>query len=490
MAFKSIHTTDGLKATSRAMATGAQIVLVAVVVGDGAGNPVTPNVGMTQLVRERWRGTINRIYQDPDDPIRYFAEGIVPAAVGGFTIREGGLIDDAGKLYTICNLPESYKPLPSEGTASDYTFRIAFQPGNADVVQLQIDPNVTIATQSWVINYATGAKVFPGGTTGQVLTKQSNADGDAEWEDVDAINVTVDTIEETQTLAAGQNVVDLALTTTRGLAVYIDGKRLRADQWVKHSTIATRLTLATTYPDGTKLIAAQNEPTGNAPDPLLRSKNLSDLDNAAAARDNLGVYSKDESDRAGPIGMPGHWPSANLPQGWLVRDGSAISRTAYPKLFAVIGTRFGEGDGFTTFNLPDDRGLYDGGADLGRGLDPEMVLGARLDSANKAHGHAITIQGAGDHAHVIDIGGGGDHSHNLNTSGVRYNATYEVRNGEGTLHSGSGSIGSGTTNSGPHTHPASSRGAGTHSHAASVGASGASHAKPNTRAYVPIIRVM
>ena len=41
------------------------------------------------------------------------------------------------------------------------------------------------------------------------------------------------------------------------------------------------------------------------------------------------------------------------PTNWLICDGSAVSRTTYADLFAVIGTSFGEGDGSTTFNLPD-----------------------------------------------------------------------------------------------------------------------------------------
>lgn len=490
MAFTSIHTTHGLREVARAIAENAQLKLIALAVGDGGGNPITPNVAMTGLVRERWRGAINRIYKDPTNPLLYIAEAIIPAAVGGWTIREAGLIDSNGALFTIANLPDSYKPVPADGTTSDIVVRIAFQPANADTVTLQVDPNVSVATHSWVINYFNDGNVFPGGTTGQVLTKQSNADGDADWQDVDAINVVVNTIEETQTLAAGQTVVDLTATTTRGLAVYIDGVRLRADQWTKTEDQPTRLTLATAYPAGTKLVAAQNEPTGNAPDPLLRSKNLSDLASTADARANLGVYSKDESDRAGPIGMPAHWPSANLPTGWIVRDGSALSRTAFAKLFAVLGTRYGAGDGFTTFNVMDDRGLYDGGADMGRGLDPDMVLGAKLDSANKAHGHAVAVEGNGQHGHPIRVDEAGEHTHQLNTSGVLYFAGFNVRAGEGTTHSGSGSTHSGTTLAGKHVHSASAEPAGQHSHNATASATGGAHARPNTRALVPIIRAL
>ena len=47
------------------------------------------------------------------------------------------------------------------------------------------------------------------------------------------------------------------------------------------------------------------------------------------------------------------WSSATIPSGWLVCDGSAISRTTYKALFNAIGETYGAGDGATTFNLPD-----------------------------------------------------------------------------------------------------------------------------------------
>lgn len=43
---------------------------------------------------------------------------------------------------------------------------------------------------------------------------------------------------------------------------------------------------------------------------------------------------------------------------WLLCDGQEVSRTEYEELFALIGTRFGVGDGTTTFNLPDYRGKF------------------------------------------------------------------------------------------------------------------------------------
>ena len=56
-----------------------------------------------------------------------------------------------------------------------------------------------------------------------------------------------------------------------------------------------------------------------------------------------------------PIGSIVEYGSLNAPTNWLICDGSAVSRTDYAELFAVIGTSFGAGNGSTTFNLPDFR---------------------------------------------------------------------------------------------------------------------------------------
>lgn len=64
----------------------------------------------------------------------------------------------------------------------------------------------------------------------------------------------------------------------------------------------------------------------------------------------------DGTDYIGPASMTGvicYYPVANIPAGWLLCDGKAYSRTAYAKLFNVIGTTYGVGDGSTTFNIPN-----------------------------------------------------------------------------------------------------------------------------------------
>ena len=69
------------------------------------------------------------------------------------------------------------------------------------------------------------------------------------------------------------------------------------------------------------------------------------------------------------------------PAGWLLADGTEVSRTTYARLFAAIGTTFGAGDGSTTFKLPDLRGEFIRGADFGHGVDPDRVLGSAQGDA-------------------------------------------------------------------------------------------------------------
>ena len=56
-----------------------------------------------------------------------------------------------------------------------------------------------------------------------------------------------------------------------------------------------------------------------------------------------------------PAGSVIAWAATTAPAGWLLCDGSAISRTTYAALFAIAGTKWGTGDGSTTFNIPDAR---------------------------------------------------------------------------------------------------------------------------------------
>lgn len=389
--YKSIHTAYGLQRMAAAEAAGEPINITEMAVGDGNGNPVEINDDQTGLVRERFRAAVNRVYRDPERSNQYTAELVIPATEGGFTLREIGLFDDQGGLFIVGNLPETYKPMASEGAFADTIVRFEFLVTNATVVTLQIDPNVAVATQSWIINNITMASLLPGGTTGQLPRKASNADGDIEWfdPDVDQFNITLDTIEEKQALVDAQTVVALAVCTTRGLAVYVDGERVPNDEWTAHPTDPTEFSFNTAIVGTHELICAQNEPTGNAPAPLERSKNLQDVESKPDSRANLDVFSRAETRQMAPAGLVSHFARSTAPTGWLKANGAAVSRVAYADLFASIGTTFGNGDGFNTFHLPDLRGEFVRGWDDGRGVDAGRGFGSWQADELREHSHSF-----------------------------------------------------------------------------------------------------
>lgn len=393
MAYATIHTNYGLQRLAQAETTGVPINLIEMAVGDGNGNETTPSQSQTQLVRERFRATINRVYQDASDPLRFTAELIIPASVGGFTLREVGVFDDTGSLFVVGNLPSTYKPENDEGAYSDTVVRVDFLVSNASTITLQVDPNVVVVTQQWISNNVTAATIIPGGTTGQILAKESNADGDYIWKDPTDAVVVVDTIAEKQTLAASQTIVDLTETITYGLAVYIDGIRLPmgsgADEWQPDPNITTRVILGKSYPDGSIFQGVNNEPAGSAPAPLERAKNLSDVASASTSRTNLDVFSKEETRQMAPAGLVATFARSTAPTGWLKANGAAVSRTAYADLYAAIGTRFGAGDGINTFNLPDLRGEFIRGWDDGRGVDSGRALGSAQGQLIESHDHGM-----------------------------------------------------------------------------------------------------
>lgn len=77
----------------------------------------------------------------------------------------------------------------------------------------------------------------------------------------------------------------------------------------------------------------------------------------------------------------------SAPDGWLKANGAEVSRETYADLFVAIGTTYGNGDGSTTFELPDLRGEFLRYWDDGRGVDSGRVLGSSQGHAFGSHSH-------------------------------------------------------------------------------------------------------
>jgi len=182
-----------------------------------------------------------------------------------------------------------------------------------------------------------------------------------------------------------------------------------------------------------------------------------------------------------PAGVFVPYAGETAPAGWLLCDGSAVSRTTYATLFAAIGEAYGTGDGSTTFNLPDMRGEFLRGWDNGRGIDSGRALGSAQSGQNQSHAHSGSAASAGAHSHTASSSSSGSHGHSGSaaSAGSHTHTYVNTHWGYGSSPIASGSNithpeNTGTTSSaGGHTHSLSISSDGTHSHSVTVNSGGA-----------------
>lgn len=252
----TLLTTAGQAKLANAIAIGVPLRITSMAIGDGNGNPVTVTESRTTMVHSVYSGSLNTLNTDPSNPNYLIAELVVPMSSGGYTVREVGLFDVDGTLIAYGNFPDVYKPLISEGSGRELVVRMVFQVSSTASVTLVIDPTIVLATRAWVVSQNNLAHIAPGGVTGQVLMKASNADGDATWQSPGAAIINVNAHSEIQTCAGGQTVFTLASLTTVGLAAYIEGARI-FDLVVLNST---QVQTPTGYPAGSRIMFVQNDP--------------------------------------------------------------------------------------------------------------------------------------------------------------------------------------------------------------------------------------
>ena len=156
-----------------------------------------------------------------------------------------------------------------------------------------------------------------------------------------------------------------------------------------------------------------------------------------------------------PAGVVLPYAAAAAPTGWLLCDGSAVSRTTYAALFSAIGTTYGSGDGSTTFNLPSagDRVIAGkgstkttlGGTGGATTQTPSGTVGNTTLSTNEMPSHThnsgsfnpsvsgsfngtFHINNGGNNINVQYTGGSGSHNHSLSMSSLNVEQPFIVLN--------------------------------------------------------------
>ena len=126
--YGTLVTDCGIQLIAAAVMEGKKINITDLAVGDGGGSYYKPNSTMTALKGEKWRGKVNRVEINEKSPNMIDVVAVIPSDVGGWTIREMGVLDETETLIAVCNTPD-------------------IEISNADAISFIIDPNVVTATK-------------------------------------------------------------------------------------------------------------------------------------------------------------------------------------------------------------------------------------------------------------------------------------------------------------------------------------------------------
>lgn len=404
--FYSILTTVGKAALANAAALGKTVTLTEMAVGDGNGEAVSPTEDMTELVNEVYRAEINTPVVVDDITMR--AELVISTEDGGFYVREVGLFDENGELFAVANLPETYKPSMTEGAGRELTVALLMEISNSDNITLTIDPTVVLASRTDVAN--------------AIGYHNSNESSHADIrESMGALNVHPPRKDNPHDVTTGQIGAARLDTAQNWTAQQVFGAVALTCQASVDWDLDTQQSANLVLTGDATLAAPKNQRDGGRYRLLVvqdgtgghsltfnaayAAELLPPLDQAAGAAtlyvfDSDGTVMRSCAPLGIPVGTVAHYASETPPPGWLVRDGADISRAIYSKLFGVIGTTFGAGDGETTFNLPDDRNLFD------RGMPGGGTIGTYQDDEFKSHTHTFPAGGnSGDGPTKTSSGG-------------------------------------------------------------------------------------
>jgi phage-related tail fiber protein len=136
---------------------------------------------------------------------------------------------------------------------------------------------------------------------------------------------------------------------------------------------------------------------------VLAACGHSSSNNAQCQTSSCGGGSAQGGPGLAPSGAVMAFAGSAAPEGWLICDGSSVSRTQYASLFAAIGTAHGSGDGTTTFQLPDYRGRFLRGVDDGQKRDPDALARTAAAPGGNAGDAVGSIEGDANAPHVHPV---------------------------------------------------------------------------------------
>ena len=162
--YYNVTTNLGDAELANAIATNTKLDITHVAFGDGNGSVPTPNKTRTSLLREVHRQAVTKYERHATNANWIVIETIIPSDVGGFTIREMGIIAN-GKLISHGSHAPFEKVADPSGV-SEYRLRFTQNVTDGSVVELTLDESLIYATQAWIDeNYIKRSEIVDNLTT-------------------------------------------------------------------------------------------------------------------------------------------------------------------------------------------------------------------------------------------------------------------------------------------------------------------------------------
>lgn len=168
--YGAVITLAGTARLAQAALTGEPLAIKFMAVGDGGGALPSPSPYSTGLVNEKFRGELNKLIITENDASVIEAEMIMLPQIGGFWLRELALFADDGVCIAVGNMPETYKPLLSEGSGRFQSIRMQLKISSTEDVELIADPSVILATADEVRKAKDEAKDYADQVVGDLDT--------------------------------------------------------------------------------------------------------------------------------------------------------------------------------------------------------------------------------------------------------------------------------------------------------------------------------
>ncbi|ECI3855350.1 hypothetical protein YY29_004111 [Salmonella enterica subsp. enterica] len=412
--YYSIITNRGKELEAEALASGRLIVLTHFVVGDCNGKQVRPDPAQIRLINETYRGNIAELVVSPEQSTQLMAKIVLPTGIGGFTVREVGLMTDAGELYAVANCPSIDKPVG--GVSVNMQFRLAVSDtsnitlnvATGDGLFLRIDQNLKEIKVRGAEAQKTSRESIGvlDGTTQQrglvQLSSSVNSTSETQAATPAAVKIVMDNANAR--LAKDRNGADIsnkplfvqnigalpangtavaanrlasrgglpALTgTTRGS----DGGLIMGEVYNNgYPTQYGNILRLTGTGDGEILIGWSGVNGAPAPAYIRSHRDTPDAEWSEWAMFYTSLNPPPDSH---PVGAAIAWPSDATPAGYALMQGQSFDKSAYP-LLAIA---------YPSGVIPDMRGW----TIKGKPISGRAVLSQEMDG-NKSHSHSARAQ--------------------------------------------------------------------------------------------------